>query len=364
MAKDHFEKYGNLQRVKHELIRRYVNGWLPKLATGNFGNSKVIYFDTHAGRGRFKTGEKGSPIVALTAIRDHKCLPDVKGEIYCAFIEKDDANVKALEKEIELLGELPENVKVFVSHGDSFELLTEICDKLDKDGSNLAPSLIFCDPFTFDIDLEVLVRLMKHRSVEVFVNVIWRFMSLGLAHAFKGSEAWSQKFDKIFGGNQWRELQNFESSDGKVGKCAEIIKDRFAAKHHTFIKMLAGNNSTTYFLLHLTNHDKGKIEMKNAIWAVCPEGGYFASQKDNLSQPLLIEPEPDLSNLYNWIVETLLESGGCRWHDLSNKLIDEIWLDKHLRKVLSQMRKQDEVIATEFSGMFCKGNNPFLSMKS
>jgi three-Cys-motif partner protein len=118
-SSNHFEDYTNLQRVKHELVRRYVNGWLPKLATGRFAQSKVIYFDTHAGRGSFSTGEKGSPIVALSAIQNHRCMPDVNGEIRCVFIEKDEDNVAALESEILELGPLPENCTVQVSHADS-----------------------------------------------------------------------------------------------------------------------------------------------------------------------------------------------------------------------------------------------------
>jgi hypothetical protein len=48
----YWEQYGPFQRVKHELIRCYLNGWYPKLGTWA---RRVLYVDTHAGRGRYES---------------------------------------------------------------------------------------------------------------------------------------------------------------------------------------------------------------------------------------------------------------------------------------------------------------------
>ena len=66
----HWLDHSNLQRVKHELIRKYLAGWFPKLALGLFGG-RVLYIDTHASRGTHLNGELGSPLVALRALLDH-----------------------------------------------------------------------------------------------------------------------------------------------------------------------------------------------------------------------------------------------------------------------------------------------------
>jgi three-Cys-motif partner protein len=60
----YWTEYTNLQKVKHDLIRNYLGGWFPKLG---FWAGRVVYFDTHAGRGAYTTGELGSPLVALVA---------------------------------------------------------------------------------------------------------------------------------------------------------------------------------------------------------------------------------------------------------------------------------------------------------
>ena len=43
----YWDNYGNLQRVKHALVKRYLDGWYPKLGSWS---GKVLYVDTHAGR--------------------------------------------------------------------------------------------------------------------------------------------------------------------------------------------------------------------------------------------------------------------------------------------------------------------------
>jgi hypothetical protein len=64
----YWEQYEPFQHVKHELIRCYLNGWYPKLGTWA---GRVLYVDTHAGRGRYESGDPGSPVVALQTLLRH-----------------------------------------------------------------------------------------------------------------------------------------------------------------------------------------------------------------------------------------------------------------------------------------------------
>lgn len=66
--KKYWQNYSNLQRVKHALIREYLGGWLPILGSWH---GRILYFDTHAGRGRHVIGELGSPIDALKTLLLH-----------------------------------------------------------------------------------------------------------------------------------------------------------------------------------------------------------------------------------------------------------------------------------------------------
>lgn len=78
---DYWDSYTNLQRVKHDLIRRYLGGWFAKLGSWS---GRVLYVDTHAGRGRHMGGELGSPLVALKTLLTHSHRARLLGS--CEFV--------------------------------------------------------------------------------------------------------------------------------------------------------------------------------------------------------------------------------------------------------------------------------------
>ena len=57
-------------RAKHEILKRYLQAWVPILSLGRF--PKVLYVDGFAGPGIYSGGEPGSPIIALRAARDQR----------------------------------------------------------------------------------------------------------------------------------------------------------------------------------------------------------------------------------------------------------------------------------------------------
>jgi three-Cys-motif partner protein len=66
----YWDEYSNLQFTKHKLIREYLNGWFPKLGSWS---GKILYVDTHAGRGKHRGGQEGSPLVAVRTFLEHSC---------------------------------------------------------------------------------------------------------------------------------------------------------------------------------------------------------------------------------------------------------------------------------------------------
>ena len=108
---DYWEAYGPFQHVKHRLIKCYLDGWFPKLATWA---GRVLYVDTHAGRGRYSSGAAGSPLVALNALLGHSYREQLlkKSEVRFVFIERDPDNLKQLRVELQKIGDLPNAVGV------------------------------------------------------------------------------------------------------------------------------------------------------------------------------------------------------------------------------------------------------------
>ncbi len=139
-------------KAKHELLRRYLGAWFPILTTGGF-NRRVVFLDGFAGPGNYKSGEPGSPIIAIDTLVKHKVFKDFDHtEFVFIFIEPDGERFASLEAELTKYwaarsGGQPENVKV-QTQNDTFEAVaSHIVDYMREQKKHLAPTLAFVDPF-------------------------------------------------------------------------------------------------------------------------------------------------------------------------------------------------------------------------
>jgi three-Cys-motif partner protein len=356
----YWREYTNLQHVKHELIRNYINGWLPKLTQGKYGHGRVIYFDTHAGRGKHLTGNLGSPLVALQTVLEHSFFDRFQSEICFVFIEHDENNLRQLKKELAAFKPLPSNVTVECVGEDCFEFLNGLIEELAEERISLAPSFFFCDPFGFSIPGETLAKLMKFRGVEIFVNIIWRELDMAISQGRKGVPGFVTLLDRIFAGHDWSQIDS-DDCDERAEQCVQLMRQVVGAEWATYIKMLGSNNRTRYFLLHLTNHDAGREYMKECVWKSCPTGGYYARQTDDPKQQFLIEQEPDLDFVEMWVVRKLAKRPR-RWSWLIEKTRTELWLAKHTNQVVRKLRNEGAITATGYNGRFTPASDPLLTL--
>lgn len=147
---NYWENYSNLQKVKHDIIKYYLQGWFPKLGSWS---GRILYFDTHAGRGRHSTGDAGSPLVALETFLVHSYRDKIlrNCEVIFFFIELNDDYCNQLREEIGKLGTLPDGIKVCIHTCDSYEFLEKQIELLEQDKKDIAPSFIFIDPYGFKV---------------------------------------------------------------------------------------------------------------------------------------------------------------------------------------------------------------------
>jgi len=183
---------------------------------------------------------------------------------------------------------------------------------------------------------------------------------MALAHARRGTQSWVNKLDRIFGGDEWREI-NASNSEERAEECVAILREAVSAKWATYIRMV-DKGRTRYFLLHLTNHDSGREYMKECMWAACPEEGYYARITDNPRQQYLIQPKPDLGLLEGWLIEKLMIEPR-RWQSLMDDLREEIWVPKHLNEVIRQARRKGIIRGSDYEGPFSQKRNPLLSLE-
>src|SRR6266699_5439259 len=82
-------------RAKHEILRRYLEGWLPIMTSYN---GRIIYLDGFAGPGEYDKGEPGSPLIAIDTFLNHTYSPIRTKEVQFFFIEQDPPRYKHLKQ--------------------------------------------------------------------------------------------------------------------------------------------------------------------------------------------------------------------------------------------------------------------------
>jgi three-Cys-motif partner protein len=390
---EYWDDYSNLQHVKHELIKEYLKGWFPKMLLGPTGCRQLLYIDTHAGRGKHRNGQLGSPLRALTTLLEHTSRTPMlqNAKVYFHFIEGDKENAAALTTEL-ASHTLPTNVFAEVEAGNCVQIIENAIADIEKAGARMTPAFVFVDPYGFKLPGKLLRKLLSYPKVELFVNVIWRELDMaiqqcrGVACAPQPADAGLDLFGdvpdterekasaqklksnrasleatltSVFDGDRWRNI-TAEGADSRAEQCAEMFRQMTGAKWGTYLRML-DNQRVRYFLLHLTKHPDGRDLMKHCMWKVCPQGGFYASKSENPRQAILIQPEPNFRPLIDWAVGRL-NAGPKRWEALMSELREELWLEKHLNKVIQSMKKDNEIVADEFEGRFARTNNPRLNL--
>ena len=111
---------------------------------------RVVYVDTHVGRGRHATGELGFASGSHSRLlldRWHRERLLASCEFVFYFIERDERNLDSLRTEIAGLGALPRRVIVRPHAGDCFSILQVLLGEvLRESGARLAPAFVFVDP--------------------------------------------------------------------------------------------------------------------------------------------------------------------------------------------------------------------------
>ena len=300
-------------------------------------------------------------MVALDALLRHRARDRIlaKCEVAFVFIEEDDENTKLLKNLLSTRDPLPTGVTCQVLTANCFPVLAELVEHFKKPNHRLAPAFFFVDPYTFKIPGSILRDLMSFERVELFVNVIWRELDMSM----RQPEKMKKTLDSIFAGRDWQGQIAEADHVARAHQTARLIQQMTGARWGTYIRMLGSNGATKYLLLHLTNHDAGRDLMKECMWSVSPDGGFYASKSDDPGQEYLITSNSYSQPVRNWIIDRLAH-GACRWAALAGEFRATLWRDMHLNDAVRQLRREGVIEATEFTGRFSRNANPVLKLRA
>ncbi len=256
--------------AKHQILRKYLDAWLPILGTYN---KRIVYIDGFSGPGQYAGGEPGSPIIALEAARTHRA--NLAGELVFLFVEERNDRVAHLNGLIAAIP-LPGHFKVHVEEGTFAAHLTALLDALDQERGQIPPTFALIDPFGFaGIPYALIKRLLAKDKREVLITFMADSINRWLTHPDENIRA---HITETFGTDEAVQIA-FGTGDRAEG--LKNLYHRQLQKVVRFVRyfeMRDRDHRVVYYLFFASNNALGHLKMKEAMWKVWSEPQNLDSQ--------------------------------------------------------------------------------------
>ncbi len=280
-------------RAKHEILRRYLQAWIPILSQGGF--REVMYVDGFAGPGRYSKGEPGSPLIALQAALVQQVA--IRARILFLFVERVPQRASMLEEIVKEI-ERPDRFRVKVAGSQTFEAaFDEILQFYTAKKKPLPPTFAFIDPFGWSgVPFAIVNKILSFPSCEVLVTFMYEEIN-----RFIGLQDQETNFDSFFGTSRWRQAikvidpqeRNRFLHDLYLGQ----LRDAAGAKYVRSFEMRNQKDVTDYFLFYATNNLLGLRKMKEAMWRLDASGEFRFSDATVPNQMILFSKSPPFDQL-------------------------------------------------------------------
>lgn len=291
-------------RAKHEILKRYLQAWIPILTAGRF--PEVMYIDGFAGPGRYSKGEEGSPVIALRAALEQQGW--IQSGIHFLFIENDRDSARILKEVVGNINVL-DRFRVRVVGGQTFATaFGNLVDSYERKGETLPPIFAFIDPFGWKgVPFSIIEEIMGHQSCEVLITFMYEEIN-----RFIGNPNQERNFDSFFGTRQWREGIDLatprERNQFFHNLYLQQLRDVANARYVRSFEMRNAKDVTDYYLFYATNNIRGLMKMKEAMWKVDETGEFGFSDATDHDQLVLFKKRPDFDMLRRQI---LARFSGC-----------------------------------------------------
>jgi len=236
---------------------------------------RVIILDGFAGPGVYKSGEEGSPLIALRTLLDHKDRDQLLERTIFSFVffENDRARFASLEAR---LGRLKAEYQPWPADGVRIHCRPESFVEgsewiLSRIGEHqLAPIFAFIDPFGVSgLPMELIGRLSRFPKAEVFIN----FMR-NTAQRFSGAGMIDDHFEELFGTDEYLEVESAPDRQAFLKALYERrLREVCGFKHVVSFEMV-NRTGQSYDLFYGTRNLKGLEKMKDAMWKVDASGSF------------------------------------------------------------------------------------------
>jgi three-Cys-motif partner protein len=350
--------YTDHTRAKHEILHRYLGAWLAILGRSRQGTKRrhprLMLLDGFAGRGRYVGGEDGSPKIMFDrAVQVVEA--DLAEEVRIGCAEPNANNFDELAAVC--AGLTHERVKI-TPFNETFEVAaTRLADWAERQRRPV-PIFVMADPFGFrGVPLDLIRRLMKIRLLEVLLTFMARDMS-----RFLGSPQHQGALTSFFGGDAWQECSDAdERAECLLVRYRQLVRPNIADFATSFRVFEDFRRAVLYYLVHLTNSDKGMRKMKEAMvhkagdmtfWPVTVhDPNQISLEQFATEQPPFPTLQKRLREQYAGQTMTFLEL-------LNDDYPEDVWIEKDYRAALKAMAAADPPRVTVTHVGLTKGGKP------
>lgn len=288
-------EYKRHTAAKHEIIKGYLDAWIPILGGPKSRHQHLVLIDGFAGPGRYRGGEPGSPLLMLDSFLRRRDRDTIRPKLHYFFIEEHQRRLSHLEAELAKKKWPEDKVEVTPVCARFEEEFPRLIDQVKTRFGRSVPIFAFIDPFgagQTKPDLHgPLLRLPRCDAL----------IYLPVAHLarFVRQEDMVETLTSVYAGDSWREACKHDDLDTRK----QILHDLFRAQlkescdwvRSFEIVPQAGGNS--YYLFFGTNELLGLRKMKAAMWKIDPVAGQVFKDSTVVDHPILFEQKPDLERL-------------------------------------------------------------------
>ncbi len=326
-----------VSKAKLIILGKYFPAWARILGSRN---PLLGYVDCFAGAGRYTGGEEGSPLIIL-----RKAVEVCRSEtlrLVAFFVEKDASSAERLQSEIQSTFPKLHNVSWRVFNEDAHDFIPKLLEAMPE----ALPSFFFIDPYGHPLSIPVMNQILSRRRSEILLNLMWYVVNMHL-----NNPQMKTAMDSMFGHGNWC-LQPFMQAKGHIRESefvdyflshleAEYLL-RFRIRFSPEDRVRRGERRTKYYLIHLSNHVKAALLMKEVMWHLGDEMGTFDFSATH--QAYLFPRTPQLNDLIKYLRQHYV---GKEIRISFDGLREETWdlpfLEKHYRKAIRTLEINREL---------------------
>ncbi len=324
-------------KAKHEILKRYMQAWMPIMGMSKF--PQIVYIDGFAGPGRYSQGEDGSPIIALKAALEQKSR--ITSMVSFLFVEERRERAATLQAILDEL-EIPSHFRTKVFAGETFEqAIGGLLSRLWVEGNRLPPTFAFIDPFGWEgVPFSTVSRILSYPSCEVFVTFMYEEVNRFLSRSGQG-----QNFDSFFGTDTWKNIVSISNPKSNPKERNRQLHDLYLGQLHNSAKakyvrsfeMRNDKDVTDYYLFYATNSLIGLKKMKEAMWKIDSSGDFKFSDATDPRQSVFFVDEPQFGNLQAQIFERFAGKETTIGEIEEFVIAETAFRETHYKKILKEM---------------------------